>query len=89
MPEVLEIAQTETEKNQSVQPKWDSWVVEIPKEIIEAQDLADDSLVALTVKDGKIEAEILSPLSDELKTIAEKILKKRRKVFEELKRIGD
>ncbi|HEX8263894.1 MAG TPA: hypothetical protein VF596_00615 [Pyrinomonadaceae bacterium] len=89
MPEVLEIMQTETEENKTIQPKWDSWVVEIPKEIIEAQGLADDSSVVLTVKDGKIEAEVLTPLSDELKTIAEKILKKRRKVFEELKRIGD
>lgn len=89
MPEVLEITQTETEENQIVQPKWDSWVVDIPQKIIEAQGLAEDSMVVLTVKDRKIEAEILEPLSDELKSMAEKILKKRRKVFEELKRLGD
>lgn len=89
MPEVLEITQTETEENQTTQGKWDSWVVDIPKEIIEAQNLAKGSMVVLTVKNGKVEAEISEPLSDDLKTIAEEILKKRRKVFEELKRFGD
>lgn len=89
MPEVLEITQTETEENQAAQPKWDSWVVDVPREIIEAQGLNDDAMVALTVKDGKVEAEILPQLPEELETIAEKILKKRRKAFEELKRIGD
>ena len=89
MPEVLEIEQIETEETQTVKPKWDSWVIEIPKEIIEAQGLADDSIVVLTVKDEKVKAEILLPLSEKLKSISEKILKKRRKVYEELKRIGD
>ena len=89
MPEVLEIEQVETEETQTPAPKWDSWVIEIPPQIIEAQGLDDDSLVTLTIKDGKVEAEILPPLSDELKTLGQKILKKRRKVFEELKRIGD
>jgi len=89
MPEVLEIEQIETEETQTVKPKWDSWVIEIPKEIIEAQGLADDSIVVLTVKDEKVKAEILPPLSEKLKSISEKILKKRRKVYEELKRIGD
>ncbi len=89
MPEVLEIEEVETEEIKTVQPKWDSWTVEIPQPIIEAQDLEEGSLVTLTYRDGKIESEILSPLSGELKEVAEKILKKRRRLYEELKRIGD
>ncbi len=89
MPEVLEIEQIEIEKNQAVKPKWDSWIVEVPKEIIEAQGLGNDSMVVLTVKDEKIQAQILPPLSEKLKSISEKILKKRRKLYEELRRIGD
>lgn len=89
MPEVLEIEQVETEETQISEPKWDSWTVEIPPEIIEAQGLAEGSLATFTVKDGKIEGEIIPPLSGKLKEVAEKILKKRKKLYEELKRIGD
>lgn len=89
MSEVLEVTQTKAKDNQTIQPKWDSWVADVPKEIIEAQGLADDAMVVLTIKNGKVEAEILSPLSDELEDIAENILKKRKKLFEELKRLGD
>ena len=88
MPEVLEIAQSEIEKNQTVQSKWDSWVVEIPKKIIEAQGLAEDSLAVLTCKDGKIEGEIIA-LTPDLKAISNRLLEKNGAVYEELKRLGD
>jgi hypothetical protein len=89
MPEVLEIEQVRTEEIENAKPKWDSWTVEIPQEIIEAQGLAEGSLAHFTVKNGKIEGEIIPPLSGKLKEVAEKILKKRRRLYEELKRIGD
>lgn len=88
MPEVLEIGQIEAEETQSAEPGWDSWTVEIPPEIIEAQGLAEGSLAVLTVRDGKIESEITSS-SPELKEISKRILEKRREVYEELKRLGD
>jgi hypothetical protein len=88
MPEVLEIEQTETDKTQEVKPKWDSWTVEIPPEIIRAQGLAEGSLATFTVKDGKIAGEIITP-SLKLKEISKRILEKNREVYEELKRIGD
>jgi hypothetical protein len=88
MPEVLEIAQTEIEENQNVQPKWDSWVVEIPQKIIEAQGLPEGSIAALTYKDGKVEGEIIA-LSPKLKEISNRLLEKNRAVYEELKRLGD
>ena len=42
MPEVLEIEQIETVETKSVEPKWDSWTIEIPREIIKAQGLAEE-----------------------------------------------
>lgn len=89
MPEVLEIEQAETAETETVRPKWDSWTVEIPPEIIEAQGLTEGSLATFTVKDGKIEGEIILPLSGKLREISERILEKNREVYEELKRLGD
>lgn len=88
MPEVLEIEQAESEEIEATEPKWDSWTVEIPPEIIEAQGLASGTLVALTYNAGKIECEIIMP-SLKLSDIPKRILEKRREVYEELKRIGD
>ena len=88
MPEVLEIEEIETEETQIAKPKWDSWAVKIPQEIIEAQGLAEDSLAILTVSNGKIEGE-MSSLSPQLKEISKRILEKNREVYEELKRLGD
>jgi len=88
MPEVLEIEQVEIEKIEQVTPSWDSWVVEVPKEIIEAQNLNVDALISPTFRNGKIEAEIINP-SPELKEISRQILEENRELYEELKRLGD
>lgn len=89
MPEVLEIEQTEIEKEENQESKIASWLVEIPSNVIAELGLADGSKVALTIKNGEISGDILPPLSDELENIANEILKKRRKLYEELKRAGD
>lgn len=88
MPEVLEIEQAEVEKKEQIKPKWDSWVVEIPNEIIESQGLNADALVSLTYRNGNIEAEIINP-SPELKEMSQQILEENRELYEELKRLGD
>lgn len=88
MPEVLEFEQTETEETQTAEPKWNSWTVEIPTEIIEAQGLAKGTLVTLTFCEGKIESQLIIP-SLKIKNISKRILEKRREVYEELKRLGD
>ncbi|MBS1797179.1 MAG: hypothetical protein JSS81_25350 [Acidobacteria bacterium] len=88
MPEVLEIEQAESEEIEAAEPKWDSWTVEIPSEIIQAQGLANGTLVTLTYNAGKIESEIITP-SLKLSDISNRILEKRREVHEELKRLGD
>lgn len=67
-----------------------SWVIDLPDEFTSENDLDKNTKVLLTFKENeKVEAEILPPLSEKLKTISEKILHKRRMLYEELKRIGD
>lgn len=88
MPEVLEVEQGEVREIETNAPKWDSWVVDIPEEIIKVQGLAKGSIAILTVSDGRIEGEITS-LSDEIESVSERILEQRRDVNEELKRLGD
>jgi hypothetical protein len=88
MPEVLEIEQAEAEETKEIKQKWDSWVVEIPKEIIEAQGLNEGALVSLTCRNGRVEGEIINP-SPELKEISRRLLEENRELYEELKRLGD
>lgn len=89
MPEILEIEQTEKDEIKNTETKWNSWTVEIPVEIIEAQGLESGSLAVFTVKEGKIEGEIVPPLSKKMREISMRILEKNREVYEELKRLGD
>ena len=84
MPEILEKDQAE-----EIKVFGKSWVIELPENFTTANSLAPGTKVLLTFKDEKVEAEILPPLSDKLKKISNKILKKRRAAYEELKRIGD
>lgn len=89
MPEVLEIEQIETRKYSLEEDKIASWLVDIPENIIETLDLPEGSQIALTVKNGEVSGDLLLPLSEELEKIAMGILHKRRKLYGELKRIGD
>lgn len=67
-----------------------SWVIDLPDDFTVENNLAKDTKVLLTFKeDEKVEAEILPPLSEKLKNVSEKILEKRKKLYEELKQIGD
>ena len=65
-------------------------MIDLPDDFAAENNLAKDTKVLLTFKENeKVEAEILPPLSDKLKDISEKILKKRKGLYEELKRVGD
>lgn len=67
-----------------------SWVITLPDDFTAENNLAKDTKVLLTFKENEqVEAEILPPLSGKLKNISEKILKKRKGLYEELKRVGD
>ena len=89
MPEVLEIEQIEVEQQKKQESKIASWLVETPSNIIKELVLADGSRIALTVNNGEVSGDVLPPLSPELKAVSKRILEKRRKIYEELKRFGD
>ena len=89
MPEVLEIEQTEIKQEENQASKIASWAAEIPANVIKELGLTEGSFVLLTYRDGKIQPEIVPPLSGKLKDTAEKILKKRKQLYEELRRVGD
>ena len=89
MPEVLEIEEIEIEQTKKQESKIASWLAEIPSNIIEELGLAEGSRIALTIKNGEVSGDVLSPMSPKLKAVAQRILKKRRKLYEELKRFGD
>ncbi len=78
------------EKNKQIKVVGKSWVIDLPDDFTAENNLAKDTKVLLTFRENeKVEAEILPPLSEKLKNISEKILKKRKGLYEELKRVGD
>ncbi|HLA95726.1 MAG TPA: hypothetical protein VK612_08395 [Pyrinomonadaceae bacterium] len=67
-----------------------SWVIQLPDGFSSENKLAKGTQVLLTFKDNeKVEAEILPPLNEKLQAVAGKVLKRRRGVYEELRRLGD
>lgn len=67
-----------------------SWVIQLPDDFSAENKLAKGTQVLLTFKEkDKVEAEILSPLNDDLAKAAAAVLKRRRVAYEELKRLGD
>lgn len=78
----------ETNKGISVLGK--SWVIDLPDDFTSENDLAKDTKVLLTFKaNDQVEAEVLPPLSEKLREIAEGILRKRKNLYEEMRRLGD
>lgn len=77
------------EKDSQIKVIGRSWVIQLPENFTSENNLAKGTQVLLTFKDEAVQAEILSPLSEKLEKVANKILKKRSRVFEELKRVGD
>ena len=78
------------EKNKQIKVIGKSWVIDLPDDFTAENNLAKDTKVLLTFKENEtVEAEILPPLSEKLKNISEKILEKRKGLYEELKRVGD
>jgi len=78
------------EKKEQIKIVGKSWVIDLPENFTVENNLAKDTKVLLTFKENeKVEAEILPPLSDKLNKISAKSLKKRKNLYEELKRVGD
>lgn len=69
--------------------KFSNWIIEIPSEISEKEGYTKGSKIILNFQDGKIQAEIIPPTSQEIKNEVSRIVGKYGKAFEELKRLGD
>ena len=78
------------ESTKSISVIGKSWVIDLPDDFAAENNLAKDTKVLLTFKENdKVEAEVLPPLSEKLKKISERILRKRKNLFEEMRRVGD
>lgn len=89
MSEILELEKIETEKNgQLDNPEKDTWIMKLPKEVCHREGLAEGTLVSLTIRDGGIQSSFIRPKL-ELAAISKRLKAKNKKLYEELKRIGD
>lgn len=82
MIKVIEKSKKETGRN------FDSLVVEIPKDFAVSHDLSEKSFGALTVRDGKMNSEIISYSDADEKEI-EEFLNDFPESNEEMNRVGD
>ena len=78
-----------TNELKTVSIERDTWILELPPEICQTEGFAEGTLVSLTIKDSGIQASFVRPPSKKLQEISKRLLKKNRKLYEELKRIGD
>ena len=65
------------------------WVVNIPTEFAQALNVPEGSIALLHARSGKLEIEILPPLSAELAGLVRETYEESKEVFEELKQLGD
>jgi hypothetical protein len=65
------------------------WVVEMSPAMARAAGVADGSLIVLYLKDGSVSAEILPPLTDEMRRSVQESIDKFGDAFAEMKRLGD
>ena len=68
---------------------FNSWILEMPKEIAEKEGYDFGSKVILTFENGIIKTEVIPPTSDKTKNEVNRILIKYDKTFRKLKENGD
>jgi len=68
---------------------FNSWVLEMPKEIAEKEGFNIGSRVVLTFENGSIKTEIIPPISEETKNEVNRLIRKYDKTFQQLKENGD
>jgi bifunctional DNA-binding transcriptional regulator/antitoxin component of YhaV-PrlF toxin-antitoxin module len=66
-----------------------SFVVPMPSDIAEAIGVEKGSNILLYVRDGTIALEVLPPASPEIKQNVNRLIKKYKETFEEMKRLRD
>lgn len=71
-----------------VDAETDTWIIRLPKEVCHREGFAEGTLVILTIKNGGIISEFIRP-KPELKEISSRLKEKNKRLYEELKLIGD
>ena len=79
---MLETSEKNTSKN------FDSCIVEVPKEFALANDLPEKCFVSLTMRNGKLESEIIEYTNHDEQEV-EEFIKDFPALGEELKKVGD
>lgn len=77
------------ESGQNGDSKKDTWILRLPKAVCDREGFADGTLVSLTIKASGIDARFIRPPSKKIQEISERLKNKNKKLYEELKRIGD
>jgi len=67
----------------------DTWILEVPSDVCEREGFAIGTLVSLTIKNNGIQAEFIRPPSKKLQAVSKQLLRKNRKLYDGLKRLGD
>ena len=65
------------------------WIIELPDDFAQDIGVEKGSIAVLYGNNGKVETEILPPVSLEVEKSVERIHGKWNEAFEEMKRIGD
>ncbi len=65
------------------------WVISMTPEMARLAGVAEGSQIVFYISEGTVAAEILPPLSEELRDSARRIAEKFKDAFAEMKRLGD
>ena len=89
MAKVLELEIDETAQDRgSGKIEKDTWLLKLPIEICRKEGFAEGTMISLTIRDGAIQSSFIQP-KPELKKISERLKRKNKQLYEELKRLGD
>ena len=68
---------------------YNSWILEMPKEIAEKEGFSVGSRVVLTFENGNLKTEIIPPISEKTKKEVSRIIRKYDQTFQKLRENGD
>lgn len=90
MSAVLDLAIDQAQQSgENGKAEKDTWILRLPKQVCDREGFAEGTLVSLTIKNSGIDARFIRPPSKKIQEISKRLLKKNKKLYEELKRIGD
>ena len=89
MIETLDKTENKIDELKTVKLEKDTWILEVPAEVCRKEGFAEGTLVSLTIKNSGIQASFIKPPSEKVQEISKRLLKKNRKLYEEMKKVGD